>query len=328
MADLREVLDRIGAEFLNARHQGDEALTGHSLAHFIRNDARDAVLKAASAISSLSYKAKGSPGDRRWSHNPWVAVMDCRETDTVREGVYIVYVYSSDCKALYLTVGQGCTILYDHVGKKNAIRELRRRAEVMWNRATPYAHRLNNNSLDLRGSSWRPQLYEASAVCSVRYSTANLPSLQILQADLAEALDIYRRLVELGLWAAEDEVISDAEETQYSDTITEARVFSLHRRIERRGGNAKRVKRALGTTCMACGLNLGERYGPIADGYIEAHHLVPISSLTVGEPVTLDPRKDFAVLCPNCHRIIHRMTDLSDLDGLRKLLQSPKRNRG
>lgn len=320
MTDLRNALLKIGQEFVAARSEGDAALTGHQLARYIRNDARDAVLNVARSSNPLPYKAKGSPGDRRWTHNPWLAVMDCRETDTVREGVYIVYVYRSDCQVLYLTIGQGCTILYDHVGKKEAIRELRRRAEIMWRRAAPYAKQLRNDDLDLRGASWRPQLYEASAVCSVKYSIAELPSAKILENDLAEALALYRRLVELGLWAAEDEVVSEAEETPYSDTITEARVFSLHRRIERRGGSSKKVKKALGTTCMACDLNMGERYGQIGEGYIEAHHLVPIASLTAGDSVTLDPRKDFAVLCPNCHRIIHRLDDPSDLEALRKLL--------
>jgi 5-methylcytosine-specific restriction protein A len=63
-------------------------------------------------------------------------------------------------------------------------------------------------------------------------------------------------------------------------------------------------------------------YGPIATGFIEAHHLIPLSNLDNDEAVRFDPEKDFAVLCLNCHRVIHRMEDCSDIDGLRKLVAS------
>jgi 5-methylcytosine-specific restriction enzyme A len=46
-------------------------------------------------------------------------------------------------------------------------------------------------------------------------------------------------------------------------------------------------------------------YGEIGAGYIEAHHLTPFSELK-GRPTQLDPKTDFAVLCPNCHRMLHK----------------------
>jgi 5-methylcytosine-specific restriction protein A len=46
-------------------------------------------------------------------------------------------------------------------------------------------------------------------------------------------------------------------------------------------------------------------YGEVGKGFIEAHHLTPLYSLK-GQKVTLDPRRDFSVLCSNCHRMIHR----------------------
>ncbi len=40
------------------------------------------------------------------------------------------------------------------------------------------------------------------------------------------------------------------------------------------------------------------------DGFIEVHHLRPIASCP-GE-IEVDPRTDMAVLCANCHRMVHR----------------------
>ena len=66
---------------------------------------------------------------------------------------------------------------------------------------------------------------------------------------------------------------------------------------------------------------LEERYGSIGTGYIEAHHLNPVSSLK-DTVVTLDPRLDFAVLCANCHRMIHRLDDVADVQFLKSLVKS------
>lgn len=42
-----------------------------------------------------------------------------------------------------------------------------------------------------------------------------------------------------------------------------------------------------GTTCSVCGFNFKERYGELGEGYIEVHHLIPISSLS--EKRKVDP---------------------------------------
>lgn len=64
--------------------------------------------------------------------------------------------------------------------------------------------------------------------------------------------------------------------------------------------------------CEACGTDMGERYGSLGEGYIEAHHRVPVASLKDGEKTKLS---DLAALCPNCHRMIHR-NDLMSVEDL------------
>ena len=58
-------------------------------------------------------------------------------------------------------------------------------------------------------------------------------------------------------------------------------------------------------------------YGSIGKGYIEAHHLVPLSQLK-GRRFALDPERDFAVLCANCHRMVHRSAYVSDVNAFRQ----------
>jgi 5-methylcytosine-specific restriction enzyme A len=107
-----------------------------------------------------------------------------------------------------------------------------------------------------------------------------------------------------------------------SITVVETRKYSLHRKIERNRTAAKQAKRFRGTVCQACALNFAQRYGPIGQDFIEAHHLRAISTLEEGIAVHYDIAEDFAVLCSNCHRMIHRSADPSDLAAFRALVQS------
>ena len=104
-------------------------------------------------------------------------------------------------------------------------------------------------------------------------------------------------------------------------TITEKRKYVLHKKIERNGTAAKKHH---GTVCQACNLDFSDRYGDIGQGFIEAHHLTPISTLTEGVAVRYNIAKDFAVLCSNCHRMIHRTDDPSDIIAFRARLTSQR----
>ncbi len=53
--------------------------------------------------------------------------------------------------------------------------------------------------------------------------------------------------------------------------------------------------------CEACGFDFGQTYGERGRGYIECHHVIPLHA--IGERTTrLD---DLALLCANCHRMVH-----------------------
>lgn len=75
-----------------------------------------------------------------------------------------------------------------------------------------------------------------------------------------------------------------------------------------------------GTKCMACGFDFEKKYGKRGKGFIEVHHLTPVSELDSNTKV--DPKTDLAVVCSNCHRIIHRKKDnvlsLNDLKNIIK----------
>jgi 5-methylcytosine-specific restriction endonuclease McrA len=70
-------------------------------------------------------------------------------------------------------------------------------------------------------------------------------------------------------------------------------------------------------TCEACGFDFELVYGHRGRGFIECHHLIPISELDPAIPTRLD---DLALLCANCHRMVHVRRPWLTIDELKLLL--------
>lgn len=68
---------------------------------------------------SSQYTIKGSVGAGRATKTPWIAIMDNDITKSTREGVYIVFLLSSDYKKVYLTLNQGTTVPEQFGQRKN-----------------------------------------------------------------------------------------------------------------------------------------------------------------------------------------------------------------
>lgn len=63
-----------------------------------------------------------------------------------------------------------------------------------------------------------------------------------------------------------------------------------------------------------CGFDFFKRYGPLGYGYAHVHHLLPLASAGArGTKTTLD---DLAVVCANCHAMIHKDGENRDLADL------------
>lgn len=265
---------------------------------------------------------RGSIGQSTWTLTPWLALLNPAESTSVEEGVYVVFLLSHGCERLYLVVSQGCTSLQNEIGEKRSAIELKRRAEVMRDKTKHLARRLGTDDIDLNANVWRARLYTAATIFSKAYSVENFPDDENLIADVREALVLYTSILNEGRWSAADEVLSESRDETGNNELTQAKRYSLHRRIERNSSHRRKVISVQGTRCKGCEKDMKEVYGEIADGLIDAHHLRPLKSLDDGEVVSFDAAEDFAVLCPNCHRIIHRMNDVGDLDGLRRLLEA------
>lgn len=82
-----------------------------------------------------------------------------------------------------------------------------------------------------------------------------------------------------------------------------------------------------GCKCIVCGFDFGNEYGEVGKGFIHIHHLTPISK--IGVDYEVNPLKDLAPICPNCHAMIHREKCALTIDKLKKhykQAQALKRN--
>ncbi|WP_353711477.1 HNH endonuclease [Arthrobacter sp. K5] len=78
----------------------------------------------------------------------------------------------------------------------------------------------------------------------------------------------------------------------------------LSNRYERSRANRAAAIAVHGTSCTVCQFNFDQSYGSLARGYVEVHHLIPVSSMDKPRPV--DPLTELVPLCANCHRMAHR----------------------
>jgi len=65
--------------------------------------------------------------------------------------------------------------------------------------------------------------------------------------------------------------------------------------------------------CEACGFDFAMIYGQRGEGFIECHHLRPVASL---RPDQITRLSDLALLCSNCHRMVHRKSPWLTMDQL------------
>ena len=114
--------------------------------------------------------------------------------------------------------------------------------------------------------------------------------------------------------------MGEEEELPLTVGVEDLRRFRQHKRLERNRKLAKAAKELHGYNCQACTFNFALKYGVIGKDFIEAHHLSSLSKYK-GTVIELDPRLDFAVLCPNCHRMIHRTENPGDMTAFKKLLK-------
>lgn len=70
--------------------------------------------------------------------------------------------------------------------------------------------------------------------------------------------------------------------------------------------------------CEVCGFNFEEVYGQRGEGFIEGHHIKPLSEKDDHGSITRI--EDIALVCSNCHRMIHRSYPWLSIEELKDMI--------
>lgn len=99
----------------------------------------------------------------------------------------------------------------------------------------------------------------------------------------------------IGVEEAETPINIGLEGTPFQSFVT----YYEHKKV-----NREACIQLKGLRCVACGFDFSIFYGQIGFGYIEVHHVVPVSKL--GADYRIDVSSDLEPLCANCHAMVHR----------------------
>lgn len=302
---LRSLLERIMVEYPHLR--GTTLSKDHPLFSTITLDLPTLLRPASSAYPHFVWQ--GSVGKGQWADAPWLAVFDPVVTDTAQLGYYPVYLFSGALDAVYLSMNQGMTLLrkeYTHAEEARQV--LRQRAALIRTRLRgkfEYIFPLDKIDLKHSGPSSRLAFYEPGHAFGCCYRRGEVPRDGKLLSDAEVMVGLYAQLTQEG---GTTELAGLSRDSSVGSQFDEARKYTYHRRIERNRKLVLEAKKIHGHKCQACGFDFSVAYGDLGSNYIEAHHRVPLWQLAKNGPLRLDPRKDFAVVCANCHRMLHQST--------------------
>ena len=118
--------------------------------------------------------------------------------------------------------------------------------------------------------------------------------------------------------------ITNSDDEEDADiAVEEGRILvRLHRKRERKGKIVDRKKNKVleekgVLECESCNFDFRKTYGERGEGYIECHHIKPLSEIETNQKTSLD---DLALVCSNCHRMIHRSKPWLSIAELRSII--------
>lgn len=107
-----------------------------------------------------------------------------------------------------------------------------------------------------------------------------------------------------GIVLADIEAFESAAADRQTKTEGGRRVY-VSGRAERDPSLRAAAIRIHGTSCCVCGFDYARVYGEWGAGFAEVHHIVALGGAEAVIRET-DPATDLAIVCANCHRMLHR----------------------
>jgi len=146
---------------------------------------------------------------------------------------------------------------------------------------------------------------------------------KVLAEFLGQPEQMHARALALRTAAERGEFVNLASPVEDEDMLADEGRLFIRRHVARERDPRLRkrkiealLRQGRPIACETCGFDFGQIYGERGRGYIECHHVLP---LHVGG-TRVNGIRDLALLCANCHHMIHRSPWLSPAE-LRVLIE-------
>ena len=121
--------------------------------------------------------------------------------------------------------------------------------------------------------------------------------------------------------SSEDQPPDDFPDVGVREGKRKERLHLFHERNQRVVRRAKQLAWQLDNElpCQACGFSFVRVYGELGNDFIEAHHKKQIAFLNRGDRTKVE---DIALVCANCHRMLHRGDRTLSIEELKNMLRT------
>lgn len=126
-----------------------------------------------------TYKIKGSIGQGRITKCPWIAIMNKNVTTSTQEGVYLVFLLSSDLQRIYFQLGQGVT-----KSSEDDIISMRETIRHTLGLENQFLKHFNEQSID-------DERYKSCAIYAIEWNTNDSKYCEQILTEYKTAYDKY-----------------------------------------------------------------------------------------------------------------------------------------
>jgi 5-methylcytosine-specific restriction protein A len=188
-----------------------------------------------------------------------------------------------------------------------------------------------DNKLDLHSSSVQKDGRETNKVINRILGVQPLPNEKLNERYLAYCNSLGIHPSEKGsfgsprkFWQLEIDREFENNEELYGE-FPEGKVVERKHKVRERNSQVvilakQRFKSLNGRLyCQICGFDFEKVYGIVGHDFIEAHHTIAVSEMNDDHKTKVE---DFAMLCSNCHRMLHKKRPWLTMKDLTKVLKN------
>lgn len=317
--DYRQTFIKTGGKAIDISSRSQIALT-RGLPKFFEK------IIESSSFPSDRYKFKGSYGQipLNMTDTPWVATFDARVTTSAQRGFDVVLLFSKDMSGCVLSLNQGYKAFTNEFKTESlALKKIQQTAERARANLPPITG-ASYGPIDLRADTANARGYELGAIASFIYQANDLPTKNQFAQNYLDLISAYDQLYTLtgsdlmSLQAMTDsEFQSEVEESLSKPDLVDEILEIIGPeskppllpsiagiRYKRDVNKSKFAIKSSGYRCEVDMLHQSFLSNVTKQGYVEAHHLIPMAAQDIFDS-SLDVTANIVALCPNCHRQIH-----------------------